>query len=84
MSGHLGAGSDAHHVAVAQRALVPSCVGPRDQRMPAYLNLVRPAGPDGVDAQVGCHGRRTAIQRPARERLVVAKLLGRRGQPVMG
>src|SRR6266567_312642 len=83
MSGLLRSGSDAYHVTAAQRALVPSCVSSRDQRLSIHLDLFRPAGPDGVDAQVGGHGRRTAVKRPVRERLVTVELFRRSGQPVV-
>src|ERR1039457_2616453 len=75
--------SDAHPVTAAQHALVQPCAGPGDLRFTGRLALAGPAGPDGVDAQVGCHGRRTAVKCPVQERFIVAELLRWRGQPVV-
>ena len=50
---------------------------------------VPPPGPDPasrprrVDAQVGCHGGCTAVQRPVRERLVTVEPFRRYGQPMV-
>lgn len=61
MSGLLKSGSETYRMTAAQRALVPPCVSPRSVPVP-HLDVVRPAGPDGVDAQVR-HGGHTAAQR---------------------
>lgn len=63
MSGLLKSGSETYRMTAAQRALVPPCISSRDQRLSLHLDVVRPAGPDGVDAQVRRHGGHTAAQR---------------------